>query len=187
VIERIREFAADNLAVVAFFGFFAFFGVLRAYQDLGYKETLPIIFVGDFTPAEKVDLRLAVGYHLKTWQADFNRNSRWSKIRIVRDIPGTLLGQCGGDEILLEAGRFNELPAFYHELCHLNYGDVGRGGDHSAAGWIYWNQRCRVVALTIAQQKYKATLDDIPAIIPYEVQTVVLENCTLTAVIPVVK
>ncbi len=196
MFDNIKEKIADNLAVYCFLGFFAALGLFRLGLDMTYKETLPVSFSQEFTAAECKQLRRSLDITLKTWQADFHQHSRWVRVRIVRDIPGTKVGEynSGKDEIVLEAGAYNELPAFYHELCHLNLtsgaGEGINSANHVADGWVYWNHRCRDVALMIAQQRHgvsRVNPDAIPSIYPFDAPVIKNQNGPLTIVTAVIK
>lgn len=165
-----KKFLNDNIPVVALVVFFLFILVAKTYRNYNYDK-LPVVFVDSFTKKEKQEIRESIAEHIKTWESDFHKRSNWIRIEVIRSFPdgSRLSGQYlpSRGVIILEAGNYNETPALYHELCHLNI--TSGGDDHEASGWIYWNQRCYNISMSIARKRYTADPDLIPKIIPHQI------------------
>lgn len=165
-----KKFIGDHLAILSIIVFLLLIGSMKAYRNSTYKASLPIRFSKEFSPEEQKIIRANIYACLKYWQEDFARNSKWVTIKIIRDFPSKddyhLIGRYhGGLELItLEAGKYNEVPALYHELCHLNL-DVT--GEHKEKGWKQWNLRCREISIMFAKKKYQVDPTLVPSIIPY--------------------
>jgi len=85
---------------------------------------------------------------IKQWQKD-NGNSKPATIKISPRLSfrlqvGNQYKKCRGyyrypDEIVVMLGRFNVLPALYHELCHLNR--APKDTNHSHNSWPWWTRQ----------------------------------------------
>jgi len=148
---------SDNLAVCSFIGFFLFIGSIQLLADIVPKTTLPVVFVDSFTLEEKVIIKDAVKQHLCIWQADLDQTLKQVTIEVVKspfknDKGIVLVGQCNSEKRIIRVyvGKNLELPALYHEFCHLN---VDSGGGHADPRWAQWEHRGAQVSQWVLYQR----------------------------------
>lgn len=153
----IKHLVANNPAVSSLAGFFIFIFSVQYYADSQYKVSYPIVFADTFTPTEQAQIRESLKWQLLAWQSDFTRASNQAdKVIVKRDYfknnKGELLsGLCRERTITVYAGKYLELPSFYHELCHLN---EDSGNEHSDPRWSKWEARNRELCLFLIRARH---------------------------------
>jgi len=107
-------------------------------------------------PLLKARIASAAKQHIEAFQRQESVACRRGDIVVTTFMPvleegHPLLGYYHQPEtIVVWAGGTSELPALYHELCHMHLAEGD--GDHKHEKWPLWEARCNSVASRIAGQ-----------------------------------
>tara|TARA_R100001244_G_scaffold25113_5_gene25714 strand:- start:1313 stop:1708 length:396 start_codon:yes stop_codon:yes gene_type:complete len=116
---------------------------VRSTADI-FKTSQPIQYDDVFTLEERSKISRSIKLNLHVWQTDFNQPMRRTNIKVVRELflhpdTGQLLEGLYIDDrnIVVWAGKSMEVPALYHEFCHMY--DHTKG--HANPKWPEWDAR----------------------------------------------
>jgi hypothetical protein len=137
--------------VVILLGLFLISGcAVRHRVPPTYVKNCKVEFEHEVSKKEYKAAIYAVKKHINTWERDFKRRTLPVRIKIThylriilgnKRVRGVYYHPIGKnkDLIYVIAGRWNHVPALYHELCHLNI----KPGDrhHQDDRWDDWNAR----------------------------------------------
>lgn len=119
------------------------------------RQQFEVVYEHEIGAEDREFLLSSIDYVVACWQRDFQVRSRSATISIVSHlwiehpvgkVKGTYCADTNTIRVVL--GQFSNLPALYHELCHLNI--EPRSHDHGS--WNTWDDRALDVSWELRKQ-----------------------------------
>ena len=146
--------AASATALLAFLVLF----ICSALAD--NRGSVALHFPDSYSLQERSLTETNIRQTISIWESDFQcQVSKPIEILVAKGqfktpgLPWTLDGlyQHSLRRITVWAGPRNEVPALYHELCHLHNRETGaKDRDHEDKRWRGWDKRGRQIAQNLA-------------------------------------